>query len=134
MPTVPLAAQALGVEPARIVKSILFQGKKDPNQVALAIAPGDVRVTAAKVAAALGMTQLKLATPETVLRRSGYEVGGVPPIGHIESLPTVVDARIPSFESVFGGGGDEDHMLRITPAEIVRLTGARIADIAAPAE
>ena len=129
MPTVPLAAAALGVEPARVVKSILFQGKKDATVVALAVAPGDARVVAAKVAAALGISQLKLASPQTVLSSTGYEVGGVPPVGHTTRVPTVVDKRVLGSEFVFGGGGDEEHMLRIAPDDIVRLTGAVTADI-----
>jgi L-threonine kinase len=129
MPTVPLAAAALGVAPGQIVKSIVFEGKKGPG-VALAIVPGDVKVDRAKVAAVLGLPTLKLAKPEVVLRSTGYEVGGVPPVGHAERLPTVVDSRVLQHATVYGGGGDERHMLSITPADIVRLTGAKVADVA----
>lgn len=129
MPTVPLAAAALGVMPGQIVKSIVFEGKKGPG-VALAVVPGDVKVDRAKVAAALGLPTLKLARPEVVLRSTGYEVGGVPPIGHAERIPTVVDSRVLGHTLVYGGGGDEHHMLSITPADIVRLTGAKVADVA----
>jgi Cys-tRNA(Pro) deacylase len=134
MPTVPLAAAALGVEPGQIVKSIVFEGKKKREQVGLAIAPGDLRVDVAKVAEALGYSPLKLANPDTVLRMAGYSVGGVPPVGHGTALPVVIDKRVLDYPLVYGGGGDEQHMLRITPADIVRLTGAVVADItSAPA-
>jgi Cys-tRNA(Pro) deacylase len=133
MPTVPLAAEALGVQSGQIVKSIVFEGKKDRSRVALAVAPGDVRVSTAKVATALGLTQLKLASPDTVLRVIGYAVGGVPPVGHITPVPVVVDQRIMEHGFVFGGGGDEHHMLRISPSDIVRLTGATVADVAVDA-
>ncbi len=134
MPTVPLAAVALGVGPEQIVKSILFEGKKDRERVVLAIAPGDVRVSAAKVGAAAGVSQLKLASPDTVLRTLGYAVGGVPPVGHATPVAVVVDARVLNHAFVFGGGGDEHHMLRITPQDIVRLTEARVADVVADPE
>lgn len=129
MPTVPLAAAALGVEPGQIVKSIVFEGKKKSEQVGLAIAPGDARVDVSKVAEALGYSSLRLARPETVLRMAGYSVGGVPPVGHGTALPVVIDKRVLDYPIVYGGGGDEQHMLRISPADIVRLTGAVVADI-----
>jgi Cys-tRNA(Pro) deacylase len=131
MPTVPLAAAALGVTPAQIVKTIAFQGKKDPSRQCLAIAPGDIRIATAKVASALGLTQLKLASPDIVLQATGYAVGGVPPVGHATRLPLVIDERVLQYDIVFGGGGDEHHMLRISPRDILRLTGAVVADIAA---
>lgn len=129
MPTVPLAAAALGVLPGQIVKSIVFEGKKQKEQIGLAIAPGDLRVDVSKVGAALGYTGLRLAKPDTVLRAAGFAVGGVPPVGHATALAVVIDKRVLDYPIVFGGGGDEQHMLRITPADIVRLTGAVIADI-----
>jgi prolyl-tRNA editing enzyme YbaK/EbsC (Cys-tRNA(Pro) deacylase) len=133
MPTVPLAAAALGVTSGQIVKSIVFEGKKGPG-VALAVVPGDVKVDRAKVAAALGLPTLKLAKPEVVLRSTGYEVGGVPPIGHAERIPVVVDSRVLEHAIVYGGGGDERHMLRIIPADIVRLTGAKVTDVTVSGE
>jgi prolyl-tRNA editing enzyme YbaK/EbsC (Cys-tRNA(Pro) deacylase) len=134
MPTVPLAAAALGVLPGQIVKSIVFEGKRQREQVGLAIAPGDLRVDVSKVAAALGYSSLKLAQPDTVLRCAGYAVGGVPPVGHSPGLRVVIDKRVLEYPLVYGGGGDEQHMLRIHPADIVRLTGAVVADItSAPA-
>ncbi|MDC0708191.1 YbaK/EbsC family protein [Stigmatella sp. ncwal1] len=134
MPTVPLAAAALGVSPGQIVKSILFEGKKDRGVIVLAIAPGDVRVSAGKVGAAAGVSQLKLASPDTVLRATGYAVGGVPPVGHATQVSVVVDSRVLTHPFVFGGGGDEHHMLRIVPQDIVRLTAARVADVVAEPE
>lgn len=134
MPTVPLAAAALGVEPARIVKSIVFQHKKDASRVCLAIVPGDARVHPAKVARATGLTQLKLASPGTTLLATGYAVGGVPPVGHLRPLPVVMDTSVLGHDTVFGGGGDERHMLRIAPAEIRRLTQAVVADITVATE
>lgn len=131
MPTVERAAAALGVAPAEIVKSILFQHKKDRGRLCLAVAPGDVQVDRRKVADALGQTRLKLASPDAALEATGYAVGGIPPVGHRSHLPVVVDERVLAHPVVFGGGGDEHHMLRIAPAAIVALTAAVVADVAA---
>jgi argininosuccinate lyase len=129
MPTVPRAAEALGVAPEQVVKSIVLQHKKDPNRVCLAVLCGEARADLAKVARAAGLTQLKLASPATTLAATGYAVGGVPPVGHHKALPVVLDSRVMDHAVVFGGGGDERHMLRISPGEIRRLTNAVVADI-----
>jgi Cys-tRNA(Pro) deacylase len=129
MPTVPLAAAALGVSPNQIVKSVALQGKREPDVVVLAVVPGDRRIAPPKVAAALELSALKLAAPEVVLRMTGFAVGGVPPVGHRPKVPVVVDASLLAQGDVFGGGGDEHHMLRIAVEDIIRLTGAKVADI-----
>jgi prolyl-tRNA editing enzyme YbaK/EbsC (Cys-tRNA(Pro) deacylase) len=129
MPTVPLAAMALGVAEGQIVKTIVFESKKGPGPVAVAIVTGDARVDRAKVAAVLALPTLKLASPETVLTVIGYEVGGVPPVAHVSSVPVVVDPRVLEHEKVYGGGGDDFHMLEIAPHDIVRLTKAVVADV-----
>jgi prolyl-tRNA editing enzyme YbaK/EbsC (Cys-tRNA(Pro) deacylase) len=134
IPTVDLAAAALGVPPAAIVKSIVFAHKLHSTRVCLAIVPGDARVSRLKVADALGLRQLKLASPETVLQATGYRAGGVPPVCHLQPIPVALDRRVFEHRVVFGGGGDEWHMLRITPDDIQRLTSAVVADLIEDAE
>lgn len=134
MPTVPLAAVALGVTEGQIVKTIVFEGKKAGGPVAVAIVTGDTRVDRARVAAVLNMPPLKLASPDTVSSVVGYEVGGVPPVAHISAVPVVIDRGVLSHQLVYGGGGDEYHMLEISPADIVRLTNATIAEIIVTAD
>lgn len=129
MPTVPLAAAALGVAERQIVKTIVFEGKKGSGTVAVAIVTGDRRVDRSKVAAVLALPVLKLASPHTVSAVIGYEVGGVPPVAHAEEVPVVVDRRVLELGAVYGGGGDDFHMLEIAPQDIVRLTKAVIADV-----
>ena len=60
---------------------------------------------------------------------TGYRAGGVPPIGHRQPLQVVIDRRVFDHDVVYGGGGDEWHMLRLEPRVIQRLTGARVADV-----
>ncbi len=134
MPTVPLAAAALGVAERQIVKTIVFEGKKGSGNVAVAIVTGDMRVDRSKVASVLSLPTLKLASPETVLSVIGYEVGGVPPVAHVSSVPVVVDRRVLEHDRVYGGGGDDFHMLEIAPQDIVRLTNAVIGDVTMTAD
>jgi Cys-tRNA(Pro) deacylase len=125
-PTVALAAAALGVEPSAIVKSVVLEAG---DCVAVVIVPGDLRVDLKKAASVLQVSCLRLARPEVVKFSTGFEPGGVPPVGHLRRLPVVVDPRVLAKNFVFGGGGDERHMLRISPTDIVRLTAAVVADV-----
>jgi Cys-tRNA(Pro) deacylase len=126
-PTVLDAARALGVEPADIIKSVAFESKD--GTVVLVVAPGDKRIDTNKVAQLFGLEKLKMASSARVLEATGYPAGGVPPVGHPEGLRVIVDASLLQREALIGGGGSERLLLRITPAEVVRATGAITGDI-----
>lgn len=124
-PTVPAAAEALGVAPDAIVKSLVFRADDRPW---LVIAAGSARVSMRLLAAALGVSRrrLQLAPPEAALRISGYPVGAMPPFGHRRPLPTLVDAAtVPASGTVYGGGGDRAALLKLDVATLLRVTGAR---------
>ncbi len=131
MPTVPLAASAIGVEPEQILKSLLFVS--ETGSVVLAIASGTGKVNRGRLAALLGARKLSLADAATVQRATGFPVGGVAPVGHVERVPVVIDQRVMHLAVAYGGGGAEDVLLELAPGEIQRLTGATVADIADPA-
>ena len=130
MPTVPLAAAAIGVAPEQILKSLLFVS--DGGDFVLAIASGTGKVNRTRLATLCGARKLTLADAGIVLRVTGYPVGGVAPVGHTEPVRVVIDQRVMSLDTAFGGGGAEDLLLEIAPADIQRLTGATVADIADP--
>ena len=122
-PTVLAAAEALGVQPGQIIKTLVFLIKEDPTIV---IASGDTTVDRRPLADrfATGKKQVKLADAETALRVTGYAVGGVPPFGHVSQVPVLLDERIRGWDVVYGGGGDDRTLLRVTPAELARVTQA----------
>jgi prolyl-tRNA editing enzyme YbaK/EbsC (Cys-tRNA(Pro) deacylase) len=130
MPTVPLAARAIGVEDDQIIKSVLFKGKE--GELVLAIASGTARIDRAALEAIAGTSKLKLADAETVLAATGFPAGGVAPVGHLTKVTVVVDRRVMGLPEIFGGGGAEDVLLRIRPQDIVALTAALSGDITAP--
>jgi prolyl-tRNA editing enzyme YbaK/EbsC (Cys-tRNA(Pro) deacylase) len=135
-PTVALAAQALGCQPEQIVKSVLFvvrAGERD-SQV-LVIANGVTQIDSRKLADLLGVgrKRIRLASAEVVLARTGFPAGGVPPFGFPFPLPTTIDRRVFDQTVVYGGGGDDHTMMRIAPAELLRVTGGQIADVRKPA-
>jgi uncharacterized protein len=127
-PTVPDAAVALGVSEREIIKSLLFED--GAGRVVLAIVSGTTRVNRQRLAGEIGAGRVKMATPERVLERTGYPAGGTPPVGHVAPLDVVIDRAVLGMPVVYGGGGTVDTLLRIRPSEIVRATGAKVADIA----
>ena len=127
-PTVPAAAAALGVATGQIIKSLLFLVKEQP---VLVIASGDTVVDRRPLADRFGVgkKQVKLADPETVLQLTGYPAGGVPPFGQPALLPTLLDKGVLAWDAIYGGGGDDHTLLRISPMELARITKAEWIDL-----
>lgn len=124
-PTVTDAAEVLGVPAEQVVKTLLFLVDGRP---VVFITNGPARVDERLLAQhfGVGRKKVKIADPDTVLSLTGYPAGGVPPFGHRSPLPVLVDARILEHPVVYGGGGDDRTMLRVTPGEIVRVTKAKV--------
>jgi len=136
-PTVALAAQALGCQPEQIVKSVLFLIKNGARfDPVLVIANGISPIDSRKLADLLqvGRKRIRLAPADVVLAQTGYLAGGVPPFGFRQAIPTYIDCRVFDQALIYGGGGDDHTMLRITPAELLRVTGGQIADVRATPE
>ncbi len=127
--TVEDAARALKVATEQIIKSLVFLNDGNPL---LVINNGMARVDRKKLAGFLGVgrKRVKFASADQALEMTGYVVGSMPPFGHRHKLPTLVDPAVTRLEVVFGGGGDLDAMLRVTPAELLRVTGAQVVSVA----
>jgi prolyl-tRNA editing enzyme YbaK/EbsC (Cys-tRNA(Pro) deacylase) len=130
-PTVDDAARALGVDPVQIVKSLVFMRDDAP---VLVITNGPARVDRRRLAAALGVgrQRARFATPEQALAITGYVVGSMPPFGHRRPLTTLVDPGVAAQPLVYGGGGDVNAMMRLTPAELLRVTGGVLEALVEP--
>lgn len=124
-PTVQAAADAVGVDPGRIAKSLVF---KAGGAGLLAIACGNTPIRRRALADHLGLDrrQIELASPEDVLELTGYEVGAVPPFGHRNPIETLMDAEAIEHDRIFAGGGGKRALLRVAPAEIKRVSQAQI--------
>ncbi len=127
MATVDAAAAAMGVPPERIFKSVLLQARD--GRCVMVVACGTGRIDLARVEGLTGLKNLRLAKPAVVLAQTGYPAGGTPPLGHRERFPVVVDARVLAQGWGYGGGGRPELLLKIQSADIVRLTGASVADV-----
>lgn len=127
-PTVPDAARALNVEPDQIIKTLVFKVRQEP---CLVINNGTARVDRSRLAARLGVgkKQVKFANADEALAITGYIVGSMPPFGHRQKLATFIDPDVMGFEPIFGGGGDINAMLRLSPAELLRVTAAELLPV-----
>jgi prolyl-tRNA editing enzyme YbaK/EbsC (Cys-tRNA(Pro) deacylase) len=127
-PTVETAAHAVGTSVDQIIKSILFMVDGQP---VLAIACGLAAINRRAIADlyAVGKKRVKLASPETVLEISGYEVGAMPPFGHRQLLATLIDRRVLNFTDAYAGGGAENALLHLNPQDILRVTRAKVLDL-----
>ena len=129
-PTVETAAQAVGAKADQIIKSILFIIDERP---VLAIACGLSNIQRRAIADlyGVGKKRVKLATREMVLEISGYEVGAMPPFGHLQPLTTLMDTQVLDLTDAYAGGGAENALLHINPRDIQRVTGAKVMDLLA---
>ena len=126
--TVSDAARELQVDTEQIIKSLVFRVANEPL---LVINNGTARVDRKKLAKILGVgrKKVKFADSEAALSVTGYVVGSMPPFGHRTTLRTLVDRAVTGLERIYGGGGDINAMMRLTPAELVRITRAEIVDV-----
>jgi prolyl-tRNA editing enzyme YbaK/EbsC (Cys-tRNA(Pro) deacylase) len=129
-PTVPDAANALGVKSEQIMKSLVFLLDGVPH---LVIAAGEARISYKKLADVLGISRrkVKMATPEGALEISGFEVGAMPPFGHKQPLPTFVDSDSVrgDYAVYYGGGGTKAALLEFSLATLLEVTQATVVPL-----
>lgn len=119
------AAAAVGCDVAQIAKSIVFRAGA---RAVLVIASGANRVDIGKVAAAIGQP-VKRADGGWVRDTTGFAIGGVSPVGHLAPPVLLLDADLMALDEVWAAAGSPQHVFRTTPAELLRITGATVADV-----
>jgi prolyl-tRNA editing enzyme YbaK/EbsC (Cys-tRNA(Pro) deacylase) len=122
--TVALAAQAHGVEPGRIAKTLAF--KLSDGKVFLLVARGDARIDNGKFKAAFGKG--KMLALEEVEALTGHPVGGVCPFGLATPLPVYLDRSLQAFNEVLPAAGSVNSALRLSPALMAELTQGQWVD------
>ena len=128
--TAAQAADALGVAVGQIAKSIVFRRQSDDAAV-LVIASGDRRVDERKVEALVG-GKIGRADADFVKAKTGFSIGGVSPLAHVEPPVTLIDRELLRFGEIWAAAGHPHGVFRLTPADLERLTGAPVADVAQP--
>ena len=122
--TVALAAEALGVEPGRIAKTLAVRAG---NETFLLVTRGDARLDNAKSKAEFG-GRPRMLGPEETLALTGHPVGGVCPFGLARPLPIYCDVSLRAFEIVFPAAGSLNSSVEVTPERLAALVSRRWVD------
>jgi prolyl-tRNA editing enzyme YbaK/EbsC (Cys-tRNA(Pro) deacylase) len=122
------AAVAVNAEVGQIVKSLVFSAAGRP---VLALVSGANRLDTSRLAEVAG-GPVERADAAAVRDTTGYAIGGVPPVGHPSPIPVFCDRDLLRHDVVWAAAGTPHHVFPIAPEDLVRITGATVAVIAAP--
>ena len=125
--TAQMAAEAIGVEVARIVKSLIFRGT-DSGTPCLLLVSGANRVHEKRTGRQLG-EKLERADVDFVRAITGFPIGGVSPLGHPAPIRTVIDQTLFDFDTVWAAAGTPRAVFETTPIDLQRCTQAVRMDV-----
>ncbi|GAA2105466.1 Cys-tRNA(Pro) deacylase [Microlunatus panaciterrae] len=115
------AAEALGVDPRRIFKTLVAEVD---SELVVAVVPVARQLDLKALAVAIGGKRAQLADPAVAARSSGYVIGGISPVGQRTRLRTVVDDSALTFDTVLVSAGRRGLQVELAPADLVRVTQA----------
>jgi Cys-tRNA(Pro)/Cys-tRNA(Cys) deacylase len=121
------AAAALGVAPERLFKTLVA---RVDGRLAVGVVPVSASLDLKAFAAAVGGKRAALAEPAAAERATGYVTGGISPVAQRTSLPIVVDGSAPQWPTIYVSGGRRGLQIELSPADLLAVTGARVAAIA----
>lgn len=121
-------ADGHGVVAEQILKTLIIAG---PSGLGVAVLPVPCKLSLKAAAAALGWTKAAMAERSAAERSTGYVLGGISPLGQRRRLPTVVDSSATQFDRVLCSAGKRGSDVALGPDDLIRLTGAVVADIRA---
>ena len=124
--TAQMAAAAIGTELGSIVKSLIFVAD---DQTVLVLVAGDRRADLTKLGQILAADNVRIAKADEVRDKTGYAIGGVPPVGHRDPLPTLVDQSLRRFDTVYAAAGSPRAIFPIQYEKLLELTLGNVTDI-----
>ncbi len=119
-------AEALGVEPARLFKTLVAFADDQPL---MGLIPANVRLSVKSMARVVGVRRVRLASPQEARRLTGYVPGGISPFGQRRRMPVLVDETALDHRSIWVSAGKRGLQIEMHPAELVKLLEARTAFI-----
>ncbi len=124
------AAEACGIDPHRVVKTLIMEDEKARPLVILM--HGDCDVSTKNLARQAGVKHIAPCRPEQAQRNSGYQVGGTSPFGTRKKMPVFVEATILDFDRIFINGGRRGYQVGIDPKVLTGILGAKPVSCAIP--
>ena len=120
------AAIALGCDVGAIVKSLLF---KTGDNFTLCLVAGDKRCSLNKLKKIKDEKDISMASPEEVRNQTGYTIGGVSPVGHLNKLEIFIDKSLERFNELFAAAGHPNCVFKINFNDIQKITNGKVEDI-----
>ena len=117
------AAEAIGCQVGQIAKSLVFEGKHSGKPL-LVIASGANRVDETKLAELAG-EPIGKANADFVRQRTGFSIGGVPPVGHSVPLQTWIDEDLLQYEAIWAAAGTPHAVFELKPTDLPEMTGGK---------
>lgn len=121
------AAAAIGCSVKQIAKSIIFRSVATGRPV-MVIASGPNRVNEEKIRGIIG-EGIEKADPEFVKKATGFAIGGIPPIGHVETITTIIDEDLTKLDEIWAAAGTPNAVFKLNPALLVQITGGSVKPI-----
>ena len=121
------AAQAIGCQVGQIAKSIIFRALASQRPI-MVIASGPNRVNEKVIETLIGEAIGK-ADADFVRQRTGFVIGGVPPVGHTEQIETFIDTDLMQYPEIWAAAGTPHAVFRLTPADLMRMTGGKLVQL-----
>lgn len=119
------AAEKMGVDPRRVFKTLVVS--IDGKELAVGVVPVTAMLSMKRIAKAAGGKKATMADPAEVQRTTGYVLGGVSPLGQKKRLKTFIDESAAGFDTLFVSAGRRGLEIELAPADLQKLTGARLA-------
>ena len=120
------AATALGCNVGAIVKSLLF---KTEDSFILCLVSGDKRCSLTKLKKITNKKNISMASPEEVKTQTGYTIGGVSPVGHLNKIEIFIDKSLEKFNTLFAAAGHPNCVFKMNFKNIQKITNGKIEDI-----
>jgi Cys-tRNA(Pro)/Cys-tRNA(Cys) deacylase len=120
------AAEALGVEPARLLKTLMA---KAGGRIVCVLVPSDREVSLKRLAAAAGAKDATMLPPTEAERATGYHVGGISPFGQRRRAPVFIEEAAMAFDTVIVNGGRRGLQIELAPADLVRTLEATVCTL-----
>ena len=120
------AATALVCDVGAIVKSLLFRTE---NTFILCLVAGDKRCSLNKLKKIKDKKDISMASPEEVKMQTGYTIGGVSPVGHLEDIEIIIDNSLERFNELFAAAGHPNCVFKINYNDIQKITNGKVKDI-----
>ena len=120
------AANSLNCEVGAIVKSLLI---KIENDFLLCLVSGDKRCSLNKLKKISEKKNVRMASADEVKSQTGYTIGGVSPVGHINDIPIFVDNSLSRFTDIFAAAGHPNVIFKINYEKLIQITKGDVKDI-----